>query len=160
MRVVQQDDRWRSTATTAAAAATYAPHNKQWTDLLNDLDLSDDDDDCMDLCLTVNEFSSIVNHASVDGLDPDIGPPPPGTARRHRFLKPILLYFIFPFSCLVRMLGRRSKSARRVPQMSAQEYTTYPDQSQPLNKNRPHTPTNRSPSIGIYRIHRLIAAPQ
>lgn len=70
VQVVQQD-RWRYTATTAATAATCAPH-KQWTDLLNNDLLDLHDDECMDLCFitVINEFSSsIVNQANVDGLD-------------------------------------------------------------------------------------------
>eukprot|EP00976_Prorocentrum_cordatum_P048231 973712-Prorocentrum_minimum.AAC.1 len=33
-------------------------------------------------------------------------------------------------------------------------------QSQSLNRNIPHPPTNRSPSIGIYLAHLPIAVPQ
>eukprot|EP00959_Pyramimonas_sp_CCMP1952_P010866 227758-Pyramimonas_sp.AAC.1 len=40
---------------------------------------------------------------------------------------------------------------------SSQEYTSPTDQSQSLSRNIPHTPTNRSPSLGIYLTHRPIA---
>eukprot|EP00976_Prorocentrum_cordatum_P033090 674151-Prorocentrum_minimum.AAC.1 len=38
--------------------------------------------------------------------------------------------------------------------------TASTSQSQSLNRNIPHPPANRSPSTGIYRIHRPIAVPQ
>eukprot|EP00976_Prorocentrum_cordatum_P094894 1189967-Prorocentrum_minimum.AAC.1 len=38
--------------------------------------------------------------------------------------------------------------------------SSHTDQSPSLNRNVPHTPTNRRPSIGMYLTHRPIAVPQ
>eukprot|EP00976_Prorocentrum_cordatum_P050512 1019996-Prorocentrum_minimum.AAC.1 len=51
------------------------------------------------------------------------------------------------------LAARCDQKAHSAPQ---QEHTAFTDQSQPLNRNIPHLPTDHSPSIGIHRIYRPI----